>query len=57
MLGCGGRCQASEEGERFGGAGAGVGGVGVDGEVGVEDDLEALVAELHVADLGVGAGA
>jgi hypothetical protein len=47
------RGEAAEQGERFGGPGARVGGVGEDRQVGVEDDIEAFVVELQVADLGV----
>src|SRR4051812_24067308 len=53
FLGCGSRCQAPQEGQRFGRPGAGVGGVREDHQAGVEDEFEALVVELEVADLGV----
>ena len=56
-LGVGGRGQGAEEGERFGGSGAGVGGVGEDRQAGVEDELQALVVELEVADVGGGGSA
>src|SRR3954454_19098198 len=45
--------QAAEEVERVGGASPWVGGVGEDGEAGVEDDFQALVVELEVADVPV----
>jgi hypothetical protein len=48
--GCG---EAPEQGERFGGARAGVGGVGDDGQPGVERDVQALVVEFQVADVAV----
>src|SRR5215211_6869307 len=47
------RHQRPEQGEGFSRSGAGLGGVGVDGQVGVQDDIEAVVAELHVADVRV----
>src|SRR4051812_19823225 len=47
------RHQCPEQGEGFSRSGAGLRGVGVDGEVGVQDDIEAVVAELHVADVRV----
>jgi hypothetical protein len=52
-LSVGGGCQAAEQAERFGGSCAWVGGVGEDRQSGVEDELEALVVELEVADLVV----
>src|SRR4029453_15088827 len=44
--------QAAEQAKRLGRARAGVGGVGEDRQPGVEDEVEALVVELEIADLG-----